>query len=95
MDNRAAKMAGKLVVDMGVDGGGYQSYLGKRGFHVIGITDDNNCAGIDDWTLGNDFDTNCRLNTLDGMPHGNQNTVTPAKSIMTQVFDALTSFEKN
>ena len=88
-------MAGKLVIDMGVDSGGYQSYLGKRGFHVIGIKDNNNCQGIDDWTLGNDFDTNCRLNTLDGMPHGNQHTVTPANSIMAQVFDALTSFEKN
>ncbi|HVX93258.1 MAG TPA: hypothetical protein VHK47_00005, partial [Polyangia bacterium] len=95
MDNRAAKMAGKLVVDMGVNGGGYQSYLGKRGFHVIGITSVNSCDGIDDWSLGRDFDGDCRLNTLDGMPHGNQNKVTPDKSIMTQVFNALTTFEKS
>jgi hypothetical protein len=96
MDNRAAKMAGKLWIDMGVDSGGYQSYLGKRGFHVIGITDHGTCTAqiIDNWTLGNTADTDCRLNTLDGMPHGNYSGVTPAQSIMTQVFDALTSFEK-
>ena len=33
--------------DMGVDSGGYQSYLGKRGFHVIGITDHNTCTTND------------------------------------------------
>ena len=93
MDNRSAKMAGKLVVDMGVGGGGYQAYLGKRGFHVVGIGDVNSCQGIDDWTLGRDFDTNCRLNTLDGLPHGNQNSVTPQQSIMNQVLQALITFE--
>jgi hypothetical protein len=95
MDNRAATMAGKLVVDMGVGGGGYQQYLGKRGFHVIGITAVNDCTGIDDWTLGRDFDTNCRLNTLDGLTHGDQSTVTPAQSIMNQVLQALITFEKS
>ena len=93
MDNRAAKMAGKLVVDLGVNAGGYQTYLGKRGFHVIGVGDVNDCAGIDDWTLGRDFDTNCRLNTLDGLPHGNQNKVTPEQSTMNQVLQALITFE--
>ena len=95
MDNRSAKMAGKLVVDMGVGGGGYQQYLGKRGFHVVGIGDINDCQGIDDWTLGREFDTNCRLNTLDGMPHGNQSTVKPEQSIMNQVLQALITFEKD
>ena len=93
MDNRAAKMVGKLVVDMGVGAGGYQAYLGKRGFHVIGIGDMNDCQGIDDWTLGRDFDTNCRLNTLDGMPHGNQSSVSQQNSIMNQVLQALITFE--
>ena len=93
MDNRAVKMAGHLVVDMGVNGGGYQAYLGKRGFHVVGITSVNSCDGIDDWKLGREFDTNCRLNTLDGLPHGDQNKVTPAQSIMNQVFQAVTTFE--
>ncbi|HEY4103512.1 MAG TPA: hypothetical protein VGM44_06455 [Polyangiaceae bacterium] len=93
MDNRSATMAAKLVIDMGVTGGGYQTYLGKRGFHVIGIDAINGCAGIDDWTLGRDFDTNCRLNTLDGMPHGDQSTVTPDKSIMNQVLQTLITFE--
>jgi hypothetical protein len=95
MDNRAAKMEGHLVVDMGVNGGGYQAYLGKRGFHVIGITSVNSCNGIDDWTLGRDFDTNCRLNTLDGLAHGNQSSVTPAQSIMNQVLQALITFDKS
>jgi hypothetical protein len=95
MDNRAAKMAGKLEVNLGGTSGGYEAYLGKRGFHVIGITEVNDCVGINDWSLGRDFDGNCRLNTLDGQPHGDQHTVTPDKSIMTQVFNALTTFEKN
>jgi hypothetical protein len=95
MDNRAATMAAKLVVDMGVDGGGYQTYLGKRGFHVIGITSVNSCNGIDNWALGRDFDTNCRLNTLDGMPHGDQSSVTPDRCIMNQVLQALITFEKS
>jgi hypothetical protein len=93
MDNRSAKMVGKLVVDMGVNGGGYQPYLGKRGIHVIGIKEFNTCSGIDDWTLGRDFDGNCRLNNLDGLPHGNQSSVSVDKSIMNQVLQALISFE--
>ena len=95
MDNRSAKMAGKLVIDMGVGGGGYQTYLGKRGFHVIGINEFNSCNGIDDWSLGRDFDGNCRLNNLDGLPHGNQNTVKPEQSIMNQVLQALITFEQS
>ncbi len=93
MDNRAAKMASKLVVDLGVDAGGYQQYLGKRGFHVIGANSVNACSSINDWTLGRGYDGDCRLNTLDGLPHGTQSMVTQQQSVMNQVLQALITFE--
>jgi hypothetical protein len=36
MDTRAKKMLGKLAVDIGVNSGGYISWLAKRGYHSIG-----------------------------------------------------------
>jgi hypothetical protein len=36
MDTRATKMLGKLVVDLGVNAGGYSSFLAKRGYHSMG-----------------------------------------------------------
>jgi hypothetical protein len=95
MDNRSAKMAGKLEINLGgTAGGGYDAYLGKRGFHVIGVSEVNDCV-VPNWPLGRDFPGNCRLNTLDGMPHGDQHTVTPEQSIMNQVLQTLTTFEKS
>jgi hypothetical protein len=97
MDNRSAKMAGKLEVNMGgtsTTPGGYDTYLGKRGFHVIGVSEINDCV-VPNWPLGRDFPGNCRLNTLDGMPHGDQHTVTPEQSIMNQVLQTLITFEKS
>jgi hypothetical protein len=89
-------MAGKLEINLGgtsTTPGGYDVYLGKRGFHVIGVSEINDCI-IPSWQLGRDFPGNCRLNTLDGMPHGDQHTVTPAQSIMNQVLQTLITFEQ-
>ncbi len=36
VDNRAPTMLGKLIVDIGVNSGGYISWLAKRGYHSIG-----------------------------------------------------------
>jgi hypothetical protein len=36
VDTRAPTLLGKLVVDIGVNSGGYVSWLGKRGYHSIG-----------------------------------------------------------
>jgi hypothetical protein len=95
MDNRSAKMAGKLEINLGgTAGGGYDVYLGKRGFHVIGVSEVYDCV-VPNWPLGRDFPGNCRLNTLDGMPHGDQHNVTPEQSIMNQVLQTLTTFEKS
>jgi hypothetical protein len=94
LDNRAAKMAGKVVLDIGVVSGGYEAYLGKRGFHVIGVKDVNDCT-VNDWSQGRDFDGDCRFNNLDGLPHGTQKTVTTEQAIMNQVFQTLTTFEKS
>jgi hypothetical protein len=94
LDTRSAKMAGKLVVDLGVQSGGCSGFLMKRGFHSMGVTQ-GDCPNIDNWGLGRDYDGNCRLNTLDGMPHGNQSAVTPAHSIMNQVLSTLQMLEHN
>jgi hypothetical protein len=72
MDNTGnRKMAGKLIIDLGVDSGGYQGYLGKRGFHVIGVSF-HHCAHIDSWgaPYGRDYHMNCRFTTFDGMQRG-------------------------
>ena len=100
VDTRAAKMAGKLVISLAVNQGGYLSYLGKRGFHVMGVLqvpkpgEDPSChlaPGVP--TPGPDYVGNCRLNTLDGMPHGDQSTVTVADSIITQVTTNLVALQ--
>jgi hypothetical protein len=36
LDTRAKTMLGKLVVDIGVNSGGYSPYLAKRGYHSMG-----------------------------------------------------------
>lgn len=82
LDTRAATMMGKLIVDLGVDSGTYLSWLGKRGFHVMGIGFYHCNIGNN---LGRDHNGDCRLNTFDGMPHGDQNNVGPADSISGQV----------
>lgn len=88
LDGRAAKMLGKLVIELGVDSGGYVPWLGKRGFHVIGLSFFH-CNISND--LGRDHNGDCRLNTFDGMPHGDQNNVGVADSISAKVKDQLTS----
>lgn len=87
LDTRAAKMMGKLIIDLGVDSGTYLSWLGKRGFHVMGIGFYHCNIGNN---LGRDHNGDCRLNSFDGMPHGDQNNVGPADSISGQVQAQLT-----
>ena len=91
LDTRA-KQLGKLVVDLGVTSGGYQPWLGKRGFHSIGVSFPM-CGNINDWKQGRDYDGDCRLNTFDGKPHGTQNGVTAANSIATKVLNGLTTLQ--
>lgn len=88
LDGRAAKLLGKLVIELGVDSGGYVPWLGKRGFHVIGLSFFH-CNISND--LGRDHNGDCRLNTFDGMPHGDQNNVGPADCVSAKVRDQLTS----
>jgi hypothetical protein len=59
LDTRATKMLGKLVVDIGVNEGGYSSFLAKRGYHSLGAP----CGACAAPNLGNDRDTvgTCRM----------------------------------
>jgi hypothetical protein len=47
VDTRAKVMLGKLVIDYGVAGGGYISFLAKRGYHSIGAPGFAECAAPD------------------------------------------------
>jgi hypothetical protein len=65
MDNRAPKMMGKLIIDLGVDSGGIYNFGLNRGFHVYGgqifhcdLTYDNR-----------EHNGDCRLETVDGVDH--------------------------
>jgi len=89
VDTRAAKMAGKLVIDLGVTQGHFNANLAKRGFHSMSALQVNACSGINGALFaggkGPAYDGDCRLNTLDGKPHGAESTVSVADSIMTQI----------
>ncbi len=89
LDTRA-KQLGKLVVDLSVSSGDYQPWLGKRGFHSIGVQFPM-CGAINDWKQGRDYDGDCRLNTFDGMPHGNQSAVKQADSMAAHITSGLTA----
>lgn len=86
VDTRAPRMLGKLIIDLGVDSGGFISWLAKRGFHTMGISFYHCNIGNN---LGRDHNGDCRLNTFDGMPHGDQNNVGPADSISEKVRQML------
>ncbi len=47
LDTRAKTMLGKLVIDYGVAGGGYISFLAKRGYHSIGAPGFAECNAPD------------------------------------------------
>jgi hypothetical protein len=91
LDTRAPKMLGKLVVDLGVNSGSYVAWLGKRGFHSMGVSFFH--CNVNQ--SGGDFDGNCRLNTFDGLPHGDQNGVSPAESIGGQVLATLKALQQS
>ncbi|HVZ75275.1 MAG TPA: hypothetical protein VHJ20_23015 [Polyangia bacterium] len=57
LDTRATAL-GKLAVELGVDDGSYVPWLGKRGYHVIGVKF-TQCS-VNDWTMGRDVDDKCR-----------------------------------
>jgi hypothetical protein len=63
LDGRAHPL-GKLAVDLGVSGGGYSVWLGKRGYHVLGATF-MQCFNLDDWSLGRDVDDRCHQGEWD------------------------------
>jgi hypothetical protein len=88
LDNRAPRMLGKLIVSMGVTSGSYLPYAGKRGFHVLGVGSAS-CQFIQNWTHGTAYPGDCRANSFDGLPHGDQSTVTVGTSIAAQVKSSL------
>jgi len=57
MDGRVPSI-GKLAVDLGISQGNYSPWLGRRGYHVLGVVF-TACASPDQWSLGRDVDDLC------------------------------------
>lgn len=91
VDLRLPIIMGKLVVDLDVDMGAINQFAVDRGFHtfsgyIFHCDIKQNCpfpAG------GEEFNTNCRWNTFDGMDHGGQTNMTPETSLTGQLKGAL------
>jgi hypothetical protein len=93
MDNRAPKMMGKLIVDVGVDNGGAYEFGLKRGFHVYGVNIVHcQIAESPDAYQSKTpaFNGNCRLETFDGVDRDPSINVSPADSVTGKLQKALT-----
>lgn len=80
VDLTAPVIMGKLVVDMGVSSGGIFGFAVDRGMHTYGGEIQPQC------TLSYDpepsqHNGDCRLNRVDGLPYGDQNTDNEASSL--------------
>jgi hypothetical protein len=86
VDNRAPKMMGKLIVDLGVDSGGVYQFGLKRGFHVYGAQIAHCEITLD---MGRDHNGDCRLETFDGVDRSPSINVTPENSVVGKLTAAL------
>jgi hypothetical protein len=81
VDLRVPTIMGKLVVNLDVSVGNIYEFAVDRGFHVYGGEIQMGATGMQCEIyqgcpfMNNDqeHNTNCRWNTFDGMPHGDQN----------------------
>jgi hypothetical protein len=80
VDLRAPVIMGKLVVDMGVSSGGTFGFAVNRGMHTYGGEIQPQCELNYD-TEPSDHNGDCRLNRVDGMAYGDQNTDNPGSSL--------------
>lgn len=91
VDLRVPTIMGKLIVDLGVDSGGVYGFGVDRGYHTFGgtIYHCNVSQGCPFGAGGEEYNTNCRWNTFDGMDHGGQNNMSPETSLSGQLKGAL------
>lgn len=80
VDLTAPIIMGKLVVDMGVSSGGIFGFAVDRGMHTYGGEIQPQCELNYD-TEPSDHNGDCRLNRVDGLPYGDQNTDNEASSL--------------
>lgn len=80
VDLRAPVIMGKLVVDMGVSDGGIFGFAVNRGMHTYDGEIQPQCTLNYD-TEPSAHNGDCRLNRVDGLPHGDQNTEGPETSL--------------
>jgi hypothetical protein len=79
VDNRAPKMMGKLIIELGVDSGGIYEFGLKRGFHVYGADIEHCEITLDQ---GREHNGDCRMETFDGMDESPDIDVSPANSVV-------------
>lgn len=79
VDNRAPKMMGKLIIELGVDSGGIYQFGLKRGFHVYGA-DIEHCEITLD--KGREHNGDCRMETFDGKDESPDINVSPENSVV-------------
>lgn len=92
VDNRAPKMMGKLIIELGVDSGGLYQFGLKRGFHVYGA-DIEHCEITLD--MGREHNGDCRLETFDGVDRTPTLNVTPENSVVGKLTAALAELHQS
>jgi hypothetical protein len=80
VDLSAPVIMGKLIVDVGVSSGGIYGFGVDRGFHTYGGEIQPQCNLSYDPSPST-HNGDCRLNRVDGLPYGDQNTDNPASSL--------------
>lgn len=85
MDNRAPKMMGKLIIDLGVDSGGIYNFGLNRGFHVYGGQIFHCDINYDTREHNGD----CRLETMDGVDHSAAVNITYEQSLSGRLAEGL------
>ncbi|HEX2879731.1 MAG TPA: hypothetical protein VHO25_09335 [Polyangiaceae bacterium] len=80
VDLTAPIIMGKLVVDMGVSSGGIFGFAVDRGMHTYGGEIQPQCELSYD-PEPSQHNGDCRLNRVDGLPYGDQNTDNEASSL--------------
>jgi hypothetical protein len=94
VDLRVPIIMGKLVVDMGVSSGGIFGFARDHGMHTYGGEIQPQCdLNYDPEPSQHNGD--CRLNRVDGLPHGDQNTDSPESSLFGELKAGLQDLSVN
>ena len=91
VDNRAPKMMGKLIIDLGVDSGGIYNFGLNRGFHVYG----GQIFHCELTYANREHNGDCRLETMDGVDHSAAVNIPYAESVAGRLAAGLAQLHKD